>query len=183
MGTTSAEPIHYCTDGNLENCPCGNFGPWHWKWDKMTCDKCLGLRPVEAEPLMEYAAYVDLMEQAFKMESNGQEAIIQYRSKKWDDKDGDGWITTDLKEFISNNEFRIKPPDCPPVVNWNAMPAWGNWIAKDSDDSRWRVFTGKPSMASRCWFAEKNGDSMLISKEFEPQFSGDWKDSLTERPK
>lgn len=65
-----------------------------------------------------------------------------------------------------------------PVVDWSKMPAWANWVAQDGDRS-WFWYNEKPELSSFLWRGCFRGS---IPSEFAPQFSGDWRDSLVERP-
>lgn len=66
-----------------------------------------------------------------------------------------------------------------PVVDWSKMAAWHRWVAMDSD-KRWYAFADEPRICDVAWHAATNSNS--IPTAYYPTFSGDWKDSLVERP-
>lgn len=66
-----------------------------------------------------------------------------------------------------------------PVVDWAAMPAWFNWAAMDKSGD-WYCHITKPDNEVDLWTSLSE---LRIPEQFSPQFSGDWKDSLVERPK
>jgi len=67
-----------------------------------------------------------------------------------------------------------------PVVNWDAMPAWANWVAME-DEGDWFWLTNEPIMADD-GFNTLHGKWGSIPEAYYPQFSGDWKDSKVKRP-
>lgn len=74
------------------------------------------------------------------------------------------------------------PKPAPPVVNWSAMPAWAKWVAMDGDQ-RWFHYSELPSLLDDRWRTTAHiYASGLIPEAFRPTFSGDWRDSLCERP-
>lgn len=67
-----------------------------------------------------------------------------------------------------------------PIVDWSLYAKWHKWMAKDKDDC-WFVFWSKP-YAGHTRYASNDGMYEQIPSEYSPQFTGDWKDSLIERP-
>lgn len=67
-----------------------------------------------------------------------------------------------------------------PTVDWSKMAAWHRWVAMGKSE-KWYSFDVKPT-ASRIQTWEHVGNSLLIPPEYAPKWSGDWKESLTERP-
>jgi len=80
-----------------------------------------------------------------------------------------------LSSFDIVSEYKEKP-----IVDWDAMPAWCNWVAMDSDWN-WFIYDFEPELykGNVSWY----GSGTKIPEEYEPQFNGDWKDSLCRRPK
>lgn len=69
-----------------------------------------------------------------------------------------------------------------PVVDWSKLAAWHRWVAMDEDGS-WYAYAETPHMGSTVWSGldgNVNGDR--VPAAYSPTFSGDWKDSLVERP-
>lgn len=66
-----------------------------------------------------------------------------------------------------------------PEVNWSAMPAWAEWVAMDFD-GQWFWFKEQPDQGSKRWICD--GPFGPIPSSYTPTFSGDWKDSLVQRP-
>ena len=71
-----------------------------------------------------------------------------------------------------------------PEGSWDGCPAWANWRAKDEDGSWW-WYDQRPVLI------EQNGNwrhakltklSGIIPSSHTPTFTGDWKDSLQQRP-
>ena len=70
------------------------------------------------------------------------------------------------------------------TFDWSQVPKWANWIAQDGRDNAWFFYTDQPI----------RGDSRHLPRSSEtgfgrlpatrsPKWGGDWKDSLTQRPK
>lgn len=74
----------------------------------------------------------------------------------------------------------IEPWTDKPVVNWAAMPAWAKWVAMDGN-LKWSWYTDKPDRYDFL-FARGKGLFGLIPTEHCPSFTGNWSDSLVERP-
>ncbi len=77
----------------------------------------------------------------------------------------------------------------PPVVDWSKMPAWANWVALNPNNTfeKWSWFREPPKLMSGCWCRHNNDEidttaSGSIPATEAPTFSGDWKDSLVQRP-
>lgn len=67
-----------------------------------------------------------------------------------------------------------------PEVDWPAMPIWVSHLAKDSNGA-WFGYDTKPSRENRSWSTPEY-KGYRIDPSYFPKFSGDWKDSLVERP-
>ena len=66
-----------------------------------------------------------------------------------------------------------------PIVNWSAMPAWANWVAMDKNRNWWWYKT-KLDILITFWGVELGHH---IPPSYAPTFTGNWQDSLVERPK
>lgn len=69
-----------------------------------------------------------------------------------------------------------------PIVDWSLYAKWHKWVAKDTHN-KWQAFMEKPTLRNGFW--EINGVDRIannVPKEYEPNFYGNWKDSLAERP-
>ena len=97
--------------------------------------------------------------------------------------DGKGYnsFSKDGKLVIASNE------DCdliaewtePVIIPWDDYPKWCNWVAMDRDGN-WCLFEHKPTNDHSCWWHE---DYLNIPPEYHPKnFTGDWTESLFERP-
>lgn len=89
-------------------------------------------------------------------------------------RDGKEWAHSDSPKDL------IEPWTNKPVVNWAAMPAWAKWVAMD-EDGHWWWFDKKPRELST-WWEEDGGYCGRIPVSHVPSFTGDWRDSLVERP-
>ena len=80
------------------------------------------------------------------------------------------WIQTD---------YRVSET---PIVNWDAMPAWANWVAM-SIDFEWYWFDLKPENRGVMWHSASMGG--LIPAEHAPKYAGTkpWYELIIERPK
>lgn len=69
-----------------------------------------------------------------------------------------------------------------PVVNWDAMPAWANWVAM-SIDFEWYWFDLKPEKRGVMWHSASMGG--LIPIFHAPKYAGTkpWHELIIERPK
>lgn len=69
-----------------------------------------------------------------------------------------------------------------PVVDWSVMPAWAKWVAMD-EDGNWHYFEKKPEIGGyNIGGKEWVGDYHNFPREYWPKYSGDWRNSLVERP-
>ena len=89
----------------------------------------------------------------------------------WEIDDEPSWNWIDV-------DYRVSPN---PVVNWDAMPAWANAVAKCHDD-RWAWFAVKPPS---CVMDEIVGMWGHIPPEYAPKYAGTkpWHELIIERPK
>ena len=71
----------------------------------------------------------------------------------------------------------VDKPDCSKL--WSMLPPWIHWLVVDLDGA-WYCFTDKPRVLANFW--HNTGPKILIPPEYAPSFTGDWKDSLCERP-
>lgn len=70
-----------------------------------------------------------------------------------------------------------------PIVDWSKMPAWANWVAMD-ENGEWFWYSEEPRL-NQClteWIPS-GSDCGQIPPEYTPTFTGNWHDSLVERPK
>ncbi len=71
-----------------------------------------------------------------------------------------------------------------PLVSWADMPRWAKFVSMDSNGD-WFWWDTKPSVKNLSWQHDKMHEfssyQMMIPPEFQPSFSGSWKDSLVER--
>ena len=123
---------------------------------------------------------------------NGQCAVVEYRSNAatpwpwtgynfktmefsmWGDYGNSGDVG------VWENDDLIEPCIDKPVVDWSKMPAWANWVAMEADGT-WFYYSDKPQHhGDRFWLASEY--ICRIPKEFQPSFTGNWRDSLVERP-
>ncbi len=68
-----------------------------------------------------------------------------------------------------------------PVVDWSKLAAWHRWVARD-ERGEWFSFGQKPTIGLAHWMIARGCDYCPIPPQYSPTFSGDWKDSLVERP-
>lgn len=71
-----------------------------------------------------------------------------------------------------------------PVVDWSKMAAWHRWVAMN-ENGWWFAFTLKPMLGKVSWVEDQClgcGHPQFIHPDYSPAFSGNWKDSLVERP-
>ena len=90
----------------------------------------------------------------------------------WGEDDNPSW---EWKSF----DYRVNPN---PVVNWDAMPAWANWVAMDKySDWSWHVM--KPEHGDDMWHS--GGLDGFIPPEHSPKYAGTkpWHNLIIERPK
>lgn len=73
--------------------------------------------------------------------------------------------------------------DLDPRVDWSKLPAWANYVARESS-GRWWWFESRPKGASSAGWNSGDGDLGCIPEQFEPQYAGDlpWDKLLVERP-
>jgi hypothetical protein len=67
-----------------------------------------------------------------------------------------------------------------PKVNWTTMPAWAKWVALDAN-GRWFYYIDKPNTRQSIW-DPNSSQCNNIPAEYYPTFTGNWEDSLVERP-
>ena len=72
----------------------------------------------------------------------------------------------------------IDKPNCDKL--WPLLPPWIKYLAQDYDGN-WYASFDKPELKERYWTA-CSGKFIVIPKDYAPIYSGDWKDSLVERP-
>ena len=89
----------------------------------------------------------------------------------WGEDDSPSWEWKTFDYRVNHN----------PVVNWDAMPAWANAVAKCHDD-RWAWFAVKPPS---CVMDEIVGMWGHIPPEYAPKYAGTkpWYKLIIERPK
>lgn len=70
----------------------------------------------------------------------------------------------------------------PVTFDWRQVPLCCNWIAMDSN-GLWYAFDNKPNTAANHWTGSKCEYCITIHRYHYPKnFTGDWKDSLMQRP-
>jgi len=74
----------------------------------------------------------------------------------------------------------IAPWTDAPEVDWSAMPKWARWVAMD-EDGAWFWYQHKPERSDRYFSALS--EEGVIPFIYAPDWDGDWKDTLVERPK
>ena len=72
----------------------------------------------------------------------------------------------------------IDKPDCTKL--WPLLPPWIKYLAQDYNRD-WYATLDKPELKEKYWTACP-GKFIAIPKKYAPIYSGDWKDSLVERP-
>lgn len=70
----------------------------------------------------------------------------------------------------------VDRPDCSKL--WSILPPWIKWVAQD-ESGMWFGHSEEPQCHARVWM---RGFASVIPAEYAPAFTGDWKDSLCERP-
>jgi hypothetical protein len=71
-----------------------------------------------------------------------------------------------------------------PVVDWSKMAAWHRFVAMDFGGA-WRTYSSLPvvSEVGNVWIANNGNDlGQCVPPAHCPQWTGDWRDSLVERP-
>lgn len=87
----------------------------------------------------------------------------------WDDKEES---SKDITSFWTDK----------PTYNWPAMPAWANWATIDENGEVWWWET-KPEKSSDAWINRPFKGGIIPIQYAPTNYTGDWKDSLVERPK
>lgn len=89
-----------------------------------------------------------------------------------------------LEEQVASLQGKIKQWECKqpgkPVVDWSLYSRWHKWAAMDADGA-WHSYLHKPECTRIC-FDNDESEYQYIPSEYAPQFSGDWTESLCERP-
>lgn len=90
----------------------------------------------------------------------------------WGEDDSPSWEWKTFDYRVNHN----------PVVNWNVMPAWANWVAM-SIDFEWYWFDLKPEKRGVMWHSASMGG--LIPIFHAPKYAGTkpWHELIIERPK
>lgn len=73
----------------------------------------------------------------------------------------------------------IPRPAQRPIVDWSVMPAWAKWVCVN-EDGYWYWSAGKPELTPDGWMSEWQEGA--IPEQFAPKYTGDWRNSLVERP-
>lgn len=105
-------------------------------------------------------------------------------------KAGDVYVATyqNVCEFLINKASiitHIPRPIPRPVVDWSVMPAWAKWVAMDDEGSwHWYVYKPYTEEYETGWYLGSGSihDYAKIPKDHSPTYTGDWKNSLVERP-
>jgi len=94
------------------------------------------------------------------------------------------WMKSGKHRHCENLDL-IAPWIDRPEVNWSALAAWHRWVAMD-ENGEWFSYVLKPvRIISKMWSTDPEGNDdefFQIRATYAPKFSGDWKDSLVERP-
>lgn len=92
----------------------------------------------------------------------------------------DAWPAGGEYENPENSQYSITSEwvDAP-TFDWSKAAAWHKWVAMDEDGS-WYAFADEPRICNVVWRAATSSNS--IPAAYAPAFSGDWKQSLIERP-
>lgn len=71
-----------------------------------------------------------------------------------------------------------------PVVNWDAMPAWANFVFK-SKDGDWWWCTHHPYLDGKNWMWQPGSIASYMPPEHAPKYAGTkpWHELIIERPK
>ncbi len=105
---------------------------------------------------------------------------------KWSLWDGHAYKYSD--GIVQGPDDLVAPWVDAPVVDWDALPKWANWVAKEPDGAWW-WYDNRPHISTTHWVAVTCAPKSLeessgpIPDSHAPTFDGDWKDSLVERPK
>ena len=127
----------------------------------------------------------------FYKSRNGQKWEVLTTDRKKDDytviaMDEDGFyhsFTLNGASFISSNYDLIAEWTEPVEIPWSDYPKWCKWVAMDKDGRWWGYIkkTEITDMESDCWVGDS--DAFRIPKDYTPRnFTGDWTESLFERP-
>lgn len=84
-----------------------------------------------------------------------------------------------LRDMDSGNDIISEWVDAP-EIDWPSMPAWFTHVARDRVGS-WYGYDQKPSIRTGSW-ETSDYIAYRIRSDYYPKFSGDWKESLCERP-
>ena len=92
----------------------------------------------------------------------------------WEIDDEPSWNWIDV-------DYRVSPN---PVVNWDAMPAWANFVFK-SKDGDWWWCTHRPSLEGNSWGWQMGSIASYMPPEHAPKYAGTkpWNELIIERPK
>lgn len=77
-------------------------------------------------------------------------------------------------------DYRVNPN---PVVNWDAMPAWANWVVKEVVGGWW-WYSSKPIAGNNGWgMASDNMHCGRIPSDYAPKYAGTkpWRELIIER--
>lgn len=121
---------------------------------------------------------------------NGECAVVEFRTGAGTSYPWIGYIEGDkkIREWCDDGRWKsgidhpfdlIEPWTDKPVVNWSAMPAWAKWVAMD-EFGNWFHYDKKPEKCSSSYIG--TNAQGYIPEEFAPSFTGNWRDSLVERP-
>lgn len=83
-------------------------------------------------------------------------------------------------ERLNHSDLSPQKTTYKPKVDWSLYARWHNYVAMDADGA-WHSYLHKPECTRLC-FDNDESEYQYIPAEYAPPFSGDWKDSLCERP-
>ena len=69
----------------------------------------------------------------------------------------------------------------PERIPWEHLPKWCKWWAKDGNGTE-SGFELKPTLVSSCWAGSEVGGAVYLPPKFQSNYTGDWRQSLRERP-
>jgi hypothetical protein len=100
------------------------------------------------------------------MFEDGNIEVLYQNGSRWNDK--------------SESELDLIAEWTEPVeIPWSDYPTWCKWVAMD-ENGKWYGFTSKPFKTNIFWVGD---DACYIPEDYTPHnFTGDWTESLFERP-
>jgi hypothetical protein len=95
------------------------------------------------------------------------------------DKSGCPRGSWDLVDHASNH---WTPWIDEPAIPWDSVPEWCQWWAVDVDGGQW-FYGSKPEVGGVHWVrSSMESGAIHIPKHLETLYTGDWRESLQQRP-